>query len=89
MSEDFTHHCRQLKMGGYAQVEALDLNPGVARIDPKTRKEFLEFKTKKKEGCAPHPSTPFIHCLGASCVRPGCCVQTCSEKHVLLSVDRH
>lgn len=36
------------------QVEALDLNPGVARIDRKTRKEFEEFKTKRKEGCASH-----------------------------------
>ncbi len=33
------------------QVEALDLNPGVAKIDPTTRKMFNEFKaeTKKKQ----------------------------------------
>ncbi len=53
-----------------AQVEALDLNPGVAKIDRKTRKEFEEFKTKRKEGCVPHPllELTFLHTkLGAMC----------------------
>ena len=34
-------------MRKWMQVEALDLNPGVARIDPKTRKEFEAFKASR------------------------------------------
>lgn len=42
-------------------LEALDLNPGVAKIDPSTRKAFVQFKAKQaeeasKQSCAPCPS---------------------------------
>ncbi len=49
-------------------LEALDLNPGVAKIDPSTRKAFVQFKAKQaeeasKQSCARCPPawTPQRH----------------------------
>jgi hypothetical protein len=42
-------HAEHSCCGVLLQVEALDLNPGVAKIDPTTRKMFEEFKAKEAE----------------------------------------